>query len=86
MKFLKTFNNSAALAMNDQGQEEIVLGKGVGKGDPIDESKIERRFVTKDEVDQVKRFNPKTVEVTDKIISWLSRCFKLSLMTFNTLL
>lgn len=68
MKFLKTFNNSAALAMNDQGQEEIVLGKGVGKGDPIDESKIERRFVTKDEVDQVKRFNPKTMEVTDKII------------------
>lgn len=62
MKFLKTFNNSAALAMNDQGQEEIVLGKGVGfglkKGDPIDESKIERRFVTKNEVDQVKRFNP----------------------------
>lgn len=90
MKFLKTFNNSAALAMNDQGQEEIVLGKGVGfglkKGDPIDESKIERRFVTKDEVYQVKRFNPKTMEVTDKIISWLSRCFKLSLMTFNTLL
>ena len=68
MKFLKTFNNSAALAMNDQGQEEIVLGKDVGKGDPIDESKIERRFVTKDEVDQVKRFNPKTMEVTDKII------------------
>lgn len=30
MKFLKTFNNSAALAMNDQSQEEIVLGKGVG--------------------------------------------------------
>lgn len=32
MKFLKTFNNSAALIENNQGQEEIVLGKGVGFG------------------------------------------------------
>ena len=51
MKFLKTFNNSAALIENNQGQEEIVLGKGVGfglkKGDPVDESKIERRLLLK---------------------------------------
>ena len=72
MKFLKTFNNSAALIENNQGQEEIVLGKGVGfglkKSDPVDESKIERRFVTKDEVDQVKGFDPKTIEVTNKVL------------------
>ena len=66
MKFLKTFNNSAALIENNQGQEEIVLGKGVGfglkKGDPVDESKIERRFVTKDEVDQVKALTLKQLK------------------------
>ena len=43
MIFLKTFNNSAALVQDDQGQEQVVLGKGVGfglkKGDKIDESK-----------------------------------------------
>ena len=40
MIFLKTFNNSAALVQDDQGQEQVVLGKGVGfglkKGDKID--------------------------------------------------
>lgn len=89
MKFLKTFNNSAALAMNDQGQEEIVLGKGVGfglkKGDPIDESKIERRFVTKNEVDQVKRFNPKTMEVTDKIIQLVEPLLQVKFNDFQYL-
>ena len=48
MIFLKTFNNSAALVQDDQGQEQVVLGKGVGfglkKGDKIDENKIERRL------------------------------------------
>ncbi len=32
MIFLKTFNNSAALVKDDDGKEEIVLGKGVGFG------------------------------------------------------
>ena len=31
MKFLKTFNNSAAL-VEDDGTEKIVLGKGIGFG------------------------------------------------------
>lgn len=39
MIFLKTFNNSAALVQDDQGQEQVVLGKGVGfglkKGDEV---------------------------------------------------
>lgn len=30
MIFLKTFNNSAALVQDDQGQEQVVLGKGIG--------------------------------------------------------
>lgn len=32
MIFLKTFNNSAALVQDDQGQEQVVLGKGIGFG------------------------------------------------------
>lgn len=57
MIFLKTFNNSAALVQDDQGQEQVVLGKGVGfglkKGDKIDESKIERRFIANSHQDEV---------------------------------
>lgn len=75
MIFLKTFNNSAALVKDDDGKEEIVLGKGVGfglkKGQEIDESKIERRFVTtenSDEIKQVKGFRSQTIDITNKVI------------------
>lgn len=89
MKFLKTFNNSAALIENNQGQEEIVLGKGVGfglkKGDPVDESKIERRFVTKDEVDQVKGFDPKTIEVTNKVLQLVEPLLQIKFNDFQYL-
>lgn len=75
MIFLKTFNNSAALVQDDQGQEQVVLGKGIGfglkKGDKIDESKIERRFIAnfhQDEVNQVKEINASTIDLTNKMI------------------
>ena len=75
MIFLKTFNNSAALVQDDQGQEQVVLGKGVGfglkKGDKIDENKIERRFTAtshQDEVNQVKEINASTIDLTNKVI------------------
>lgn len=46
MRFLKSYNNSVALVENEQGKEEIVIGKGIGfglkKGDQIDQAKIER--------------------------------------------
>lgn len=59
MKFLKAFNNSAAL-VEDDGTEKIVLGKGIGfglkKGQDVDQSKIERTTEQSDEVEQVKEF------------------------------
>lgn len=75
MIFLKTFNNSAALVKDDDGKEEVVLGKGIGfglkKGQKVDESKIERRFITteqSDEVKQVKEFRPQTIDVTNQVV------------------
>ena len=75
MKFLKAFNNSAALVRNDEGQEEVVLGKGIGfglkEGQDVDENKIERCFVTSDqsdEVAQVKEFKSQTIDVTNQIV------------------
>lgn len=32
MRFLKSYNNSVALVKNEQGKEEIVIGKGIGFG------------------------------------------------------
>ncbi|MCG0621604.1 transcription antiterminator [Lactiplantibacillus plantarum] len=49
VKFLKNFNNNAALVVDDQDVEWIVIGNGVGfgkhQGDQIDDQKIQRRFV-----------------------------------------
>ena len=74
MKFLKAFNNSAAL-VEDDGTEKIVLGKGIGfglkKSQDVDQSKIERCFVTteqSDEVEQVKEFTALTIDVTNQIV------------------
>lgn len=74
MKFLRTLNNSAAI-VEDDGKEEVVLGKGIGfglkKGDQVDESKIERRFITADDqesFDQVKDISAYTLDVTNKVV------------------
>ncbi|GHN15817.1 hypothetical protein ME782_02780 [Lactobacillus delbrueckii] len=44
MEFIKNYNNNAALV-----KDWVVIGKGIGfglkKGMPVDESKIERRFL-----------------------------------------
>lgn len=49
MKVIKSLTNNMVLACDAQGSECICQGKGIGwqkkKGDPIDESLIERRFI-----------------------------------------
>ncbi len=75
MRFLKSYNNSVALVKNEQGKEEIVIGKGIGfglkKGDQIDQEKIERRFITakdQESIMQLKDISTKTLELTTKVI------------------
>ena len=49
MRYLKNFNNNAALVEDDSGKEYVIIGNGIGfgkhPGDLVDERKIERRFV-----------------------------------------
>lgn len=92
MIFLKTFNNSAPLVQDDQGQEQVVLGKGVGfglkKGDEIDESKIERRFIAnfhQDEVNQVKEINASTIDLTNKMIQMVEPLLNVKFNDFQYL-
>lgn len=75
MRFLKSYNNSVALVENEQGKEEIVIGKGIGfglkKGDQIDQAKIERRFITAEDQEsimQLKDISARTLELTTKVI------------------
>ena len=50
------YNNNAALVKDSAGKDWVVIGKGIGfglkKGMPVDESKIERRFLAQEEIDQ----------------------------------
>lgn len=52
MKVKKVFNNNVVLAIDEQGIETIVMGKGIGfkkfSGDAIDITLIEKRFVFQD--------------------------------------
>ena len=75
MKFVKNFNNNAALVEDDQQTEWIVIGKGVGfgkhSGDQIDQDKIERRFKAADQeetaISTATLLSPEIVEVVNRI-------------------
>ncbi|GAK11681.1 beta-glucoside bgl operon antiterminator, BglG family [Geomicrobium sp. JCM 19039] len=51
MKIIKVLNNNAVIILDEDEQEQIAIGNGVGfnkrKHDPISEEKIEKRFVLK---------------------------------------
>ncbi|ETY75407.1 PRD domain-containing protein [Lactiplantibacillus fabifermentans] len=76
MKFLKNFNNNAALVEDDASIEWVVIGKGIGfgkkPGDLVDESKIDRRFIAtlkgNMDVDSFKDIRPQALLMTTKVI------------------
>ncbi|MGN1408061.1 PRD domain-containing protein [Lactobacillus sp.] len=86
MEFIKNYNNNAALVKDDQGQEWIVTGKGVGfglkPGMQVPEAKIERRFASeKDEEvepDVVAGITPKAFEATDQIVKKMADEYQLT--------
>lgn len=75
MKLKKSYNNSVAL-VEDNGQELIVVGKGVGfgikPGMEVDKSKIERYYRAEDtttaEVNQIKEIEAKVLNITSNIV------------------
>lgn len=75
MKFKKSYNNSVAL-VEENGQELIVVGKGIGfglkPGMEVDVSKIERRYRSDEEsmseISQIKEIKAQVLNATTKII------------------
>lgn len=72
MYVLKVFNNNIVMTVNDQGEEMIVTGKGIGfqikSGDSIDKDKIEKRFTLQNSLsknalaDLYKESEPEVIE------------------------
>lgn len=65
LKILKVFNNNSVAAISDELEDIILTGSGIGFqkkiGDLVDESKIEKTYLFKD--DQKKRFEQSIAEV-----------------------
>ncbi|KRN29921.1 PRD domain-containing protein [Liquorilactobacillus mali] len=85
MKFIKNFNNNAALVEDEQGTEWIVIGNGVGfgkkKGMLVDEGRIERRFVTAEknslDIESFKEIESQSLELTTKVIELVEPLLKI---------
>lgn len=91
MKFLKNFNNNAALVVDDQGVEWIVVGNGVGfgkhKGDQIDEQKIQRRFVAtlkqNVDIDSFQDLKPQSFMITTQVVHLVEPLLKVSFSDYQ---
>lgn len=76
MKFIKNFNNNAALVTNEFGVEWVVVGNGVGFGkkigDEIDDTKITHRFVAADKteglLDSIANVSSETLTLTKEVV------------------
>lgn len=53
IEIIKVFNNNVSLVLNDNEEEEVVMGSGIGfglkPGDEVNQSKIEKRFIFENE-------------------------------------
>lgn len=80
MRFKKKINNNAAIAIVEDGKEQIIMGRGLGfncvAGNKVDESKIEKIFVLKDSdanlhlLELIKTIPVEFVEVAEDIVSY----------------
>lgn len=85
MKYLKSFNNNAALVKDKWGKELVIVGNGIGfgkhYGDLVDESKIIRKFIASDsetpDIDEFKDIRPQAIEITTKVVDLVEKTSKI---------
>ena len=87
IKFVKSFNNNAALVCDTELKEWIVVGSGVsfGKkaGDLIDVKKIERYFVAQSDSKEINEQINIISSFQDKVLETTTLVTKLAQKTFN---
>ena len=89
MEIVKVMNNSLVFVKNDDNDEIIVMGKGIGfmkkPGESVDSSKIEKIFTLKDGESKKNYFramediNSEYVDVTNDIVKYASDTLKCKL-------
>ena len=91
MKFVKNFNNNAALVSDESEVDWVVIGNGIGfgkkAGDPIDEDKISRRFIAVGEnlkmVDSVRDIDQRTLALTTAVINLASQQLQITFSDYQ---
>lgn len=74
MKFVKNYNNNAALVVDDDNVEWIIVGKGIGfgkkAGDLVDASKISQKFKSENtkDIDTLNEYDESIINVTSDIV------------------
>lgn len=74
MKFVKNYNNNAALVVDDENVEWMIVGKGIGfgkkPGDMVDASKISQKFKSENsqETDVLNDYDESIINVTSDIV------------------
>ena len=89
MEIVKVMNNSLVFVKNDDNDEIIVMGKGIGfmkkPGESVDSSKIEKIFTLKDGESKKNYFramediNSEYVDITNDIVKYASDTLKCKL-------
>lgn len=79
MRILKVINNNIVMVSNDQGEEVMVMGSGIGfrrsKGDLVERSRVEKVFrLSNEKISQfeklVKTIPPDSISLAEKIIAY----------------
>lgn len=80
LSIVKSLNNNLVLAINDNDEEFVLFGKGIGfkkkKNDLVDESLITKTFLSKDNQNMVaiiENIQPNVLDVTEKIVSYAEK-------------
>ena len=91
MKFIKNYNNNAALVEDQNHTEWIVLGKGIGfgmkAGMDIDDTKIAKRFIAEDskdlEPENFKDLSQKAMEAAGDVAEMSKEKFGIAFNVFE---
>ncbi|CAJ1190606.1 transcription antiterminator [Companilactobacillus paralimentarius DSM 13238 = JCM 10415] len=92
MKFVRNYNNNAALVVDDHHVEWVVVGKGIGfgkkTGDLVDASKITQRFKSENtaNIDNLGEYDKSIIDVTSDIVNDVESFLKVKFNDYQYLI
>ncbi|MDT6952456.1 PRD domain-containing protein [Companilactobacillus alimentarius] len=92
MKFIRNYNNNAALVVDDHHVEWVVIGKGIGfgkkTGDVVDASKITQRFKSENtaNIDNLGEYNKSIIDAASDVVNDVESFLKVKFNDYQYLI